>query len=66
MGNKPKSLSLKGENIIAHIKQLSEAKNQKGSFPIEFLDWSLEIIDQNIDSKEEVLVIPPNFWQSKT
>lgn len=56
-----KSLIIQGENIINEIKILINEKQPPDSFPFEFLDWSLEILDQSLDSREGGFGTAPKF-----
>tara|TARA_Y100001954_G_scaffold111015_1_gene120338 strand:- start:8970 stop:11072 length:2103 start_codon:yes stop_codon:yes gene_type:complete len=56
-----KSLIIQGENIISQIKELLREKQPVVPFPFEFLDWSLEALDQNLDSKEGGFGTAPKF-----
>ncbi len=56
-----KSLIIQGETIIDQIKQLINEKHPIGSFPFEFLDQSLEIIDEGLDSVEGGFGTAPKF-----
>ncbi|MBG07260.1 MAG: hypothetical protein CME68_00740 [Halobacteriovoraceae bacterium] len=56
-----KSLIIQGEAIINQIKELINEKQPTDSFPFEVLDWSLEALDQKLDSKEGGFGAAPKF-----